>query len=316
MKHSRFRIALFLFCVLSLVNAYFFFHRNKIGSYTRVGTYGQLYAQPYSENDLIKWQKTLSPYSTLEIEEARKISFVEVGVRETDPTVVKIEKIGKWLAGILHECPRGQPDSSLVGISLTELLNVYKQRKTPVWCGTYAPMFALYCAVNGITVRSIETISNNNNANHHALNECFIRETGKWAMTDLTHNILYAKDDQNNLLNTIDVINYQHENNKIIPVFAVTSEDSGTYAQNGIPTEWKKYLGYDVDLYYYYLTELSKIYSPVQKIKRYVLPVSWYELYTKQPVSNLWFYLRQFLLVIWLIVLIFMIINIPRRKKI
>ena len=53
--------------------------------------------------------------------------------------------------------------------------------------------------------------------------------------------------------------------------------------------------------YYYHLTQPSEVYRPVEKAERYFLPHYWYEIFSPEPKSNAFFWLKLFFAVLWLL---------------
>lgn len=313
MKPIRLSFPLILFIILGAANIFFFLQRNRMGNYVKKVSYEQLYASSNNKpGDLIKWNKSLAFYPADEIQKSQQLSSIQAGIEDGDITLVKMVKIGSWLSALLNKCPRGEPESYLAAVAPSEQLKIYAKANTRVWCGSYAGLFSFFCATNNITTRNVELVIK---GNHHVVNECFVPEIGKWVMTDLTYNVLYVKDLDGNFLNLLDVIDYQTNKYLNVPklTFAPDNDSSIQHAQT--PTEWDVYMSDKANLYYYYSINVTTVYSSKEKIKRYLLPVSWYELYTKDRINNSWFYLRQFLLVFWTIVLIFIVINFLRKKR-
>ena len=68
-------------------------------------------------------------------------------------------------------------------------------------------------------------------------------------------------------------------------------------------------------LYIYKETDLRQVYSIPEKIKRYFLPVSWYEVYApQQKNSNLLFHVKQFFLLAFAGWILFIIFRITRKS--
>jgi hypothetical protein len=161
-------------------------------------------------------------------------------------------------------------------------------------------MFAFFCWSEGIASRVIEIM---NPGDHHVLNECYLPETREWAVTDVTsNNLLIRKSDARGYANVLDLRNSPGQ-----IILSLQATDSSVESHPFGATFYKKYFGDKNPVYYYYRTNISEVYRPNEKIKRYFLPVAWYEEITQGPQDNWGFYFKQFFILLWLITAILLI---------
>jgi len=178
--------------------------------------------------------------------------------------------------------------------------------ESPVWCGTYGSQFLFFCYANNITARYIETWGDKDN---HVINEAFIPEISQWVFVDLLNNVLYCQDSSNRILNTIDILHLNSKNR----TSAITAfEQKGNDSLLVLPRKesnklWEPHLDIDNKIQFYYTIDLEHVYSPFQKIIRYIYPKTWFEVFTLTSVSNNAFYCRLVFLYSGLILLIIFI---------
>ncbi len=290
-------IAIFLFSfIISLI---LFFLRDKKGVYIKKTTYGELYAvekDPYGQKE--KWSGLYRFHSKGEIDSAQQLASQEAAIRIEDKTFTKVVKIGYWLVNRFQHCSSGKPTDSLSKLLPLQQFDAIINNMSPIQCGNYGSMFMFFCRANAIDTRYIEIM---NRGDHHVVNECYIPELNQWISVDLTYNILFSKDTTGGLLNTVDIINYFEQKSGNIILHQVKDGDIAPKRVSAQNIPWNSYLVSHPDLYFYYQTDPSKVYSVKQRIIRYLLPVSWFEVYSHKTVSNFWFFARFFFIVVTLI---------------
>ena len=310
MFRNRFYIICFgIWIITGACSSFFFIKRNQFGNYTLRSSYDDLYPQGGTDQkELTKWQKSWQQYSSDEKEAGKKLSAIEAGIEENEPVLSKTVKIGEWLIRSFWDCPSGQPVDSVNKLRPIELYKVAKALHSPVWCGTYSSLFLFFCICHNITCRYIESIGG---PDHHVVNECYIPELRQWIIIDLTHKILNASDDKGNYLNSGDIImSYKEDHRRNINVLYMKGISEMTHSTiNSIKTEWEQYLGKKNTLRYYYVIDLKMVYTAREKIKRYLFPGGWYEIFPADNNSNTLFYIRSSLLFVWLLISIFIILK-------
>ena len=151
-----------------------------------------------------------------------------------------------------------------------------------------------------------------NPGDHHVLNECYLPEEHRWIMVDLTNNLIVVRDNKDQAL---DLIRFFQTLEAGKPAKAeMVSKDSNRletveiFARAGVP----HYYLVRQPLYYYHRVVHEQVYDWREKLRRYVLPVSWYDIYDEEGRSNLPFYIKDLLIGLWLISLIIFMVT---RKK-
>lgn len=291
MKVGRNR-ATILFSAITIINLAIFFCRDKF-TYHKYATRSSLYS-----TDTLRWKKFIDDYSKQELIEAKIIldSLLDI---ENKSTSSKILEIGKLLYERFHK-QLGKP-SPLV--SAATPLNQFKILDTShserLWCGNFAAIFVFFCWSEGIPCRFIEII---NPGNHHVLSECYLSESKEWVLTDITtnHLLLFNRNRNKfeNLLNVRDTL--------IDSLQSLQMEQGEIVTRPFMPGFYDKYFGRGNPIYYYYRINNFEVYKSGEKIKRYFLPITWYEEVNRTVSGNFLFYVKQFLILLWLFCLIFL----------
>lgn len=275
---------------LYLVSVYFFITRDKAGNYNKLVSYEDLYSN--RPKKLEKWKHILKGITDeAEIREAQTLTREYAGVSDNDPAFTKMLKIAAWIKVSYRNCPLGEPDSTFSALPLLEQYRAACRAESPIWCGTFARHFLLFCSANGLDCRFIEQVRGDY---VHAVNETYIPELGRWVFTDLMTDALFCEDTNGNILNTVDLLNINlRKDDQPVRVF-FQKKDADEYAVSSRLTgdHWQNYFNEASLLNFYYTVDLKQVYNPGAKLLRYAFPVSWYESYSKTPPSNTSFYLR------------------------
>jgi len=290
-----------LFSAVTIINVVIFFYRDKF-IYHKYATQSSLYSP-----DTLQWKKIVYNYPRQELDEAI-IVLDSLADLKNKSTISKVLEIGQLLYKRFYR-QRGIPSSEL---SRATPLNKFKilsnSDSAHLWCGDFASMFAFFCCAEGIPSRCIELI---NQGGHHVLNECFVSETGEWVLTDLMYNQLLlwdkTKDRYENLLHLRDSMPSL--------LMSLQATDSSVISRPFLNGFYDRFFGNKNPIYYYYQLNLSEVYKPTEKIKRYVLPFAWYEEVKQGAIGNLSFYCKQFFILLWLICFAFLMKKIIRPKK-
>lgn len=308
-KKINFSLILLAWLTIGSINVIFYYYRGTVGVYKQKATYESLYFQLHNTvNNLGKWKKIRSTFSEVDLKNAKQLTSSEAKIIDTESTISKINKLGTWLLKSTQHCPFGVPPDSFTLLSPINQYNIIVKEAPRIWCGTFGYMFLFFCTANNITCRYVEIM---NDPEHHVINECYIPELNQWVLVDLTYNILYAQNDTGRYLNIIDVENLSYEGKKdSITLFSYMNDSLIKKIYTISQTLWKQYLSHNKGIFFYYTTDLKKVYSLKDKIVRYLLPVSWYEVYSEKNLSNIWFYLRLSLLFIWILLSFLIVIYI------
>src|ERR1700760_3960546 len=97
---------------------------------------------------------------------------------------------------------------------------------------------------------------------HHVVNECYLPESGKWAMADLTHDLLLVQDRNGTPLNLVE---FQQTVRKGEKLFAYQSrKDSAVLSQVSDTASFiTQYFKGQYPMYYYYVVNYSREQKPV-----------------------------------------------------
>jgi hypothetical protein len=273
----RKRIYLFLFLFLSVANIVVFIFRDHF-TYLPFANYNALYA-PCNEHCLQKWKQYADDYSS-ELKEAKQIS--DPVVKSYSQTSDKIIAIENFLYGKFHK-QMGRPTLNLMNSSpLNQFKKLSSSDSIKLWCGNFAHMLSLFCWSQGIITRNIEL---QHTGDKHVMNERYLPESKSWMMADITNNLLAVTSPDEKFLNLVSF----KESVKGKPNLNVKQSTSTDSVQT-VPFSSVKILSqYTADdpVNFYHYTDNNKSYSTAEKIKRYFLPWSWYEIYQPKSTGNL-----------------------------
>lgn len=308
MKNKKAIWALGILClVINIVSIYFLVNRNSLGNFTRVTSYNKLYSPVHNAPEGIKkWKQAGNQYTADQLQQGKLLAETLGGVKPTDSSLIKVIKIGSWLRRSFSKCEVGRPSASFEKLSNLEQYESAARAESKIWCGTYGSQFLFFCFANNISARYIEAWGDEDN---HVINEAFIPEINQWVFVDLLNNVLYCQDSSNKILNTLDIV-YLNSKNRTrgITAFEQNGNDSLlVLPRNETSGLWQPYLNINNKIQFYYTIDLGHVYSPFQKIIRYIYPRTWFEVFTLNPVSNNAFYCRLVFLYTGLILLIIFI---------
>jgi hypothetical protein len=305
----RKNLFLFLFLILSIVNLCIFFYRDHF-RYQTYTNYQSFYG-PCDETCRNKWESYVDDYPEAEIDEAKKIS--DAVVKGKTSSFDKVLSIGHFLRR-RFEKQLGKPTLELLASSPLSQFKKLNGSDTPqLWCGNFAQMFSYFCWSQGIVSRNIEIMKA---GDHHVISECYIPEKKQWIMVDLTNNILAANtiENKDRLANFFDFRKDVSQNpDKSFQSMTVwrSMADSIVLTEIKSLPLYKYYNKIIPAVAYHSMDYLQKI-TTANKIRQYLLPVSWYEILSERKGSNSLFYLKLALLVLW--VVSFFVFLISRTK--
>lgn len=285
---------LLIFLFLTLINIIVFFFRSHF-QYQPYTNYASLYAPCY-ENCERKWKEYIYDFPPRELEEAKKIT--DSLVVPSSGSFQKVLKIGSFLyerfSGKL-----GTPSADLLASTpMAQYKKLCSGDTVKLWCNNLALMFSYFCWSQNIICRNIEI---SNPGDHHVLNECYLPESRQWIVVDLTHNLLAVEKDSatNTFYNLLDFRTalrnknslqaYRSTANGIIKSTIYSNESFARYYKSIYP------------VFFYHWVNYFKVYARGHKIKEYLLPLSWYDFYDNGKSGNLAFYLKQLLILLWLV---------------
>ena len=290
------KLSLIIFIVVTLLNVLIFFKRNYFVYYSYQSV-ESLY-RPCNTACEKQWKKLVNDYPDSQLLAAGKVLNTYLDKSDSS-TINKIIHIGNFLRNSFEK-QQGNPSLNLqlkVPFEQFQMLKANPQEK--LWCGNWSNMFTYFCWSKGIVCRIVEIIKPRD---HHVLNECYLPETGSWVMVDLTNNILSTKNEKGEWLNLIDFLNATERKSSILRYYTFNDSvrsDSYSLTQPGITSYYQK----SYPLYYYYRNNLKNIYSLTERFKRYVLPETWYSIFTpsEKPKNNFAYFIKSAAICVWLI---------------
>jgi hypothetical protein len=265
-----------------------------------------------------KWKDPLDYTDAAELNTVKQFLTDSLHIKPTDSTLNKIKIIGSYIYQSIKQS-MGIPPDSLSKHSVYKQFCLAKNKETKIWCGNIADIFHLFATVGDIVTRNIGLSGKKKifNTGLHAANECYLPETGEWAYTDITQNILFLKDSAGKIFNTVDL--YQLKKlNQTGNLILLSSGDSGILSGNyGDPD--KKYVWRENEILYPHPFNRATLYSWPNKLKRYISKNPWLEIYSETvQYDNSKFYLKIYLFYTWMVlgvmVLVFYLFN-KRRSR-
>lgn len=294
MKNKR-KYILVSFLVLTVINLAILFYRDKF-AYHKIGTYSSLYS-----SDTFKWKQFVFDYPADELESAKNILDSSINIKGKT-TANQVLEIGRMMYDRFNK-QSGRPSAALFSLSPLQQYQILRSSDSEeLWCGIYANMFAFFCWSKGIPCRIIEIM---NPGDHHVVNECYLAESRQWAMVDLTYNQLLIWDKNNKrYLNFFDILKPPKGN-----FLSIQASENSILSLPFKLSFYDHYLNNDPAVYYYYRINLSEVYKKAEKIKRYLLPVSWYEEVNSYS-GNFLFYVKEFFVLLWLVCFVILLAQI------
>lgn len=155
-----------------------------------------------------RWTKLSRAISQKEISAVKKILREEIMVEDSNTTIDKIEKIGKYLIAKLRPS-EGTPSDEIKRLTPLAQYNLACSKKDHIDCADYADIFHLFANCAGVPTRKIGVAGWMDNViiSGHVFNESYIEEQEKWAFVDLTSKKLMVLNSGKEVLNTIDLLN-------------------------------------------------------------------------------------------------------------
>ena len=286
MKRRSFIILAFVLLTVANITVFIFRDHFQFQDYQTAPT---LY-ENCDKSCVEKWRRYVKDYPAGELVAAGKITDTLVRGATLD-TKEKIFRLGIFIYNRFHS-RMGRPTPELLRASPMEQFRMLSANDTlQVWCGNLAQLFGWFCWSQDITCRTIEIMKE---GDHHVISECFLPETGKWTVIDLTHNILMTEIDHKmvgyaELRGAGSVKAWRISGHTVYPEMITDTGFFASYYHPAYPA------------YYYYRIDNESVYTPASKLKRYVLPIAWYAVLDEKGRNNYLFYLKDVLLLLWLV---------------
>ena len=267
-------------------------------------------------NTINKWKDPLDYTDATEIKTVKQLLTDSFHIKPADSTVNKIKIIGSYIYQSIKQ-NMGVPADSLANYSTYKQFCLVKEGKAKIWCGNITDIFHLFATNAGIICRNIGLSGKREvfTLGDHAFNECFIPETGEWALVDLTQNILLLKDSDGKFLNTVNL--YQLKKLNQTDNITMYSSGDSSIINGGYSNPDKKYLWQENEILYPHPNNPRTLYSFFNKFQRYAGVHPWLEVYNENHhYDNHLFYLKSFLLHAWILLgLIILVLYLFTKKS-
>ncbi|MCF3629758.1 hypothetical protein RJ527_00760 [Thalassospiraceae bacterium LMO-SO8] len=154
--------------------------------------------------DFTRWIPPLEDYPAADTAQAQQF-LKRIGVT---PNMTSREKITAVSVGLTARIKSGQPPADLDTMSPMQVLNVAEGKGIPLFCRQRALMKAFLLNVAGVPTRLVWSGRTIDGVlmSSHAFTESFVAEQGRWAYSDLSHNIDYLTDPDGRVLNAADML--------------------------------------------------------------------------------------------------------------
>lgn len=288
------RYPLFFFLILTILNIAVWLWKGYF-DYRPFTSERALYAAPA---DGAPWRQFLTDFPAAD--EQAATHFLDSLLKGEDTSrLAQINIIGNYLQRQFSN-RLGRPEINEQLHSPWEMYNYFMADSSrKLWCGHLALVFNYFCLARGIDSRMIELFKP---GDHHVVNECFIPTYNKWVLVDITYNQLQVSEGTAAPLNLAEFRRLAGKNISLrvqqADSFRTLRPDTGYY---------KNYYSITCPAYYYITVSREKVYKSSEKLKRYLLPVSWYKILAEENKPNWLFYVKQVLLIGWIFSLVYMI---------
>ena len=167
--------------------------------------------EQYSVND---WVDDYRYVGDAELAEVSRILYDEVGIRDTDPTFSRIEKLAPYLRKKLKGAG-GVPKDNERWMNPYRLYCEMVAGTGKGWCTQHAQVWVFWANRAGIPTRFVfgaRTQDDRIVYTGHAWAESYIREQHRWAFVDLSQGELYITNKEAQVLNTAELFHLNQQN--------------------------------------------------------------------------------------------------------
>ncbi|MES2566952.1 MAG: transglutaminase domain-containing protein [Bacteroidota bacterium] len=161
-----------------------------------------------------RWTKFSNSVTESELQETKKIIAENIKLNDTLPTTEKIKLISSYLVKQLSSSG-GAPFGNMKQETPLTQYKIACSKQNKVDCAIYTDVFHLFANCAGIPTRKIGVAGwmDYIGTSGHVFNECYIKEQGKWAFVDLTSKKTMVVNANNEVLNSVDLLNAINANN-------------------------------------------------------------------------------------------------------
>ncbi len=168
----------------------------------------------FQQYSLADWTDDYGYVDTEALTEVSRILHQDVGIREGEPTFVRMEKLAVYLRKKLKGSG-GVPKNDERWMNPWQLYNEMINGTGKGWCTQNAQVWAFWANRAGIPTRFVFNARTQDNAitySGHAFAESYIREQNRWAYVDLSSSHIYITDKEGKVLNTAELLHLNQHN--------------------------------------------------------------------------------------------------------
>ncbi len=305
--------------LLFIINVIIFLNRHKGFEYVNALSREQLYPAECDNACINKWTKPGKIYSSSEL--AQGLSFLQKKIFIDTIKIAenKIVSVAAYLFDT-YQHQIGFPSSHLNSLKpLQQIQLLSSDTSQHLWCGNFQSIFGYFTTAMGLPNRYIELTSfpGSEQGGTHEVNEVYLEEYKKWVMVDATRNMLLIKK-EDVPVSAADYFNFNLYNQPgVLQVLKAATDNSfifDTLTAGKKPQDY--FFNKNFFLRYYYMTDLQKVYSPLLKLKRYMLPDPWYSIYDPQnSYSDFRFRVKQlFIFLLGISLLLYLFLFLKKNK--
>ena len=176
--------------------------------------YTDLPAGDYRRHPVSYWIDDYRYLGREALAEADRAVRGEIGVRDTDDTFARMDKVMRYQRTKLAKAG-GVPKDAFRWMSPWEMFQEMAAGTGKGWCTQNAQIFTFLANRAGVPTRFVfgaNTVDNKLLYNGHSWAECWIKEQSRWAHVDPTHTLIAIQDKKGRVLNTADLMHLnEHE---------------------------------------------------------------------------------------------------------
>jgi hypothetical protein len=301
-----------------LISMAIFFSRDKGFEYVRYSEMAELYPPDPTPAFIDKWNHYNKRFTAADLKRGKDLLQRFAGLDTIPSAEARMIAIGSWIHRSFYR-KVGGPSATLSGLSnpLQQYDLLIQDSSQKLWCSQYRSLFGFFCTAAGLQNRYIDAVPVDSIYDgFHGLNEVYLPELKKWAMADITRNILLLKKNDDPF-SAADYYEFRRAA-KTDTLTGIQGTDSlyRIFHSPVAPEPRDKYFHQGYMLRYYYTVNVPEVYTTGNKIRRYILARPWYQNY--DPVrrhSNLLFRVKQFFVLLFILGLLGLIVLQIRAKS-
>lgn len=162
----------------------------------------------FTQYPVSEWIDDYSYLADEDLAEIERILADEIGITESDGTLVKLEKLTAHFRDALGQRCRGNPDHDDRWRDPFVIYQNMRSGDGQGYCTQHAQIFLLFANRAGLSSRLVvcaRTKGNNFIHSGHSWVETWVPEQGRWAWGDPSYAFVYATNTKGELLNSIEI---------------------------------------------------------------------------------------------------------------